>query len=371
MRRGMKVLIIAPRICTPWTEGRKKFVCDLIAAASTRWQLRGLITVDPGESTQLPPGFDAHTVSSTGEHLFYLTGNLKRAIAQHEPDLVCHFPFGTFSGLRGLGNLWAIASIARTCRNAGVQCCTIMYSLTADANTPLHRLLLKDVHFNQYVGGKDGIRFGVRLAPSTDEFHDKSTRTLLFMSGAAEANSGTLDYVLDVRGLRYLLKAGAALSQQFRLIVAIPFLRSPEMLERLRCHPDNRWNGGSIEFRPEVALPEVFRGISAFVFPYGQEEKQFVPTSIVEAMHFGIPVVLPRLNFLAQFCSGTPKALVHEPRDVDSLVAQIARLDDEAGNVDAMRRHAAAFVDAEYSIANSVGDIELLYRKPAGTSVAG
>jgi glycosyltransferase involved in cell wall biosynthesis len=363
----MKVLIVAPRICTPWTEGRKKFVRDLLHAAAGRWQLCGLVTIDPGESTRLPQDFDTHVVSSTKQHLFYLTGNLPRAIAHHKPDLVCHFPFGTFSGLRGFGNLWAIASIARTCRKAGVRCCTIMYSLTAEANTALHRFLLKDVHFNQYLGGGNGIRFGVHLAPNTDDFHDTSSRALLFMSGAAEATPESLDYVLDVRGLRYLLKAGAVLSRrQYRLVVAVPFLRDATMLERLRQHPDNQWESGRIEFRPEVALPEVFRGMSAFVFPYGQEEKQFVPTSIVEAMHFGIPVVLPRLNFLAQFHTGATKALVHEPRDVESLSAQILRLEDATGEVESLRRRAAGFVDTEYSIANSVSDIEALYAKPAG-----
>jgi len=175
-----------------------------------------------------------------------------------------------------------------------------------------------------------------------------------------------------VRGLRYLLKAGAALSTlQYRLIIAIPFLRDTDMLEKLRHHPDNQWESGGIEFRSEVALPDVFRGVSAFVFPYGQEEKQFVPTSIVEAMHFGIPVVLPRLDFLAQFSTGTPKALVHEPRAVDSLIAQVTRLSDEAEDIDAIRQRAAVFVDTEYSIANSVSDIEALYRNSAATSAAG
>lgn len=360
----MKVLIVAPRICTPWTEGRKKFVRDLITATEGRWELCGLVTVDPGESTRLPESFETRVVANTRDHLFFLAGNLKQAITRHKPDLVCHFPFGTFAGLRGLGNLWAISTIARTCRKAGVPCCTIMYSLTAEADTALHRYLLKDVHLNQYLGGRKGIRFGVHLAPNTsDAFHDASSRTLLFMSGAAEPTSENLEYVLDVRGLRYLLKAGATLSQhQYKLVVAVPLLRDAGMLERLRHHPDNKWPGSHIEFRTEVTLPEAFRGTSAFVFPYGQEEKQFVPTSIVEAMHFGIPVVLPRLRFLAQFCSPEGKAFVHEPRDVESLVAQILRLGDEAGEVEAIRKRAAAFVDSEYSIASTMHDIEALYR---------
>ncbi len=365
----MKVLIVAPRICTPWTEGRKKFVCDLLNAVEGRWELCGLVTVDPGETTQLPQHFETHTVSSTKEHLLFLARNVERALAEHKPDLVCHFPFGTFAGLRGLGNLWTIRSIARTCRKAGVRCCTIMYSLTAEADTALHRFLLRGVHFNQYLGGRQGIRFGVQLAPnSADAFYDREARRLLFMSGAAEPGLANLDYVLHVRGLRYLLKAGAALVPLgYRLTVAVPLFSDPGMLERIRQHPDNGWNPGRIDFRAEVTLPEAFRGVSAFVFPYGQEEKQFVPTSIVEAMHFGIPTVLPRLDFLTQFRTGAAKALVHEPRDVDSLVAQVSRLENPAENIEAMRQAAAAFVDGEYSIANTVRDIESLYGSPALT----
>jgi hypothetical protein len=82
-------------------------------------------------------------------------------------------------------------------------------------------------------------------------------------------------------------------------------------------------------------------------------------------MHFGIPVVLPRLKFLAQFCTGTAKTLVHDPGEVDSLVAQIARLENEAKHVESIRRNAASFVDTEYGIANSVNDIEALYRAAA------
>ena len=358
----MKVLIIAPRICTPWTEGRKKFVRDLISASAGRWQLCGLVTVDAGETTDLPQDFHTHVVSSRKDHLFFLIRNLKHAVEVHKPDLVCHFPFGAFTGARGAGNLWAISSIERTCRRMSVQCCTIMYSLTSEANTALHKFLLRNVYFNQYAAGRKGIRFGVRLALSADEFHDRNSRMLLFMSGAAEETAQSLEYVLKVRGLRYLLQAGAALSRLgYRLVIAVPLLRNSTILEQLASHGDNTWEPGRIEFRCEVRVPDVFRDVSAFVFPYGQEEKQFIPTSVVEAMHFGIPVVLPRLNFLEQFCTGPDKALVYQPGDLHSLIAQMTRLRDEPEHIESMRKLAAAYVKSEYDIMNTVADIEAIH----------
>jgi glycosyltransferase involved in cell wall biosynthesis len=361
----MKVLFIAPRICTPWTEGRKKLVRDLISQTAARWQLCGLVTIDAGESTDLPENFAAGVVSEGKAHLVYLVRNLEQALAQHRPDLVCHFPFGAFAGLRGLGNLWAIAKVARICRNQRVPCCTLMYSLTAGADTPLHRLLLRDVYFNQHAGGAKGIRFGVKL-PAAGAVYSADSRTLLFMAGEAVATSARLDYVLDTRGLRYLLQAGGALTRLgYRLVVAVPFLKSVQMQDALRRHPDNSWGVDGIEFRAEVTIPAIFQGIRAFVFPYGHEERQFVPTSMVEAMHFGIPVVFPRLKFLAQFHAEAAQGLAYEPGDVQALIAQVRRLDTAPAEIEMLRKRALHFVAAEYSIANTVSDIERIYHQLA------
>lgn len=361
----MKVLLVAPRICTPWTEGRKKFVRDLCTHAGTSWQLCGLVTVDEGEAAALPREFEALTVTRRQDHLLLLVRNLEDAIRRHRPDLVCHFPFGAFGGLRGLANLWAIRRVARIARRAGVPCCTIMYSLTSEANGLLYRLLLRDVYFNQYSGHGKSIRFGVGLpAPLASQYRDPAGKTLLFMDGTAESGLERLDYVLDVRGLRLLLQAGRTLSEAgYKLVVAVPFLKDPTMLALLTDHPDNHWAKGQIRYLDEVRVPDIFTGITAFVFPYGQEERQFVPTSIVEAMYYGIPVVLPRLEFLAQFHLDTGRSLAHDPADAVSLVAQILRLQSAPAEVEAICERARSFALAEYSIANSVADIEEISRR--------
>jgi glycosyltransferase involved in cell wall biosynthesis len=368
----MKVLLVAPRICTPWTEGRKKLVRDLISQTEKHWQLCGLVTVDAGETFDSPPDFASGVESEGKDHLLYLVRNLEQVIALHKPDMVCHFPFGAFTGLRGIGNLWVISRITRICRKLHVPCCTIMYSLTSEANTFVHRFLLSDVYFNQYSRGKRGIRFGVKL-PDARQLYSPQSRTLLFMSGAAMPTLERFNYVLNTRGLRYLLKAGGTLRKLgFKLIVAIPFFKHEEMRNLLQHHPDNSWDPDDLIYRDEVKVPDIFHDIRAFVFPYGHEEQQFVPTSIVEAMHFGVPVVLPRLNFLAQFHTGVEKSLVYEPGDVDDLTSQIQRLDSSPARILSISNTAKNFVATEYNIENTVLDIERIYhelKERAGTAV--
>lgn len=362
----MRVLIVAPRICSPWTEGRKKFVRDLIEETTGRWQIAGIVTVDAGESTDLPRRFRTFTANSKKDHLTLLLANLKQAITAHNPDLVLHFPFGAFGGLRGLASLWAIRRTSAVCRKLGVPCMTLMYSLTEEANGALYRFFLKDIYTNQYSQGNNIIRFGVKLPPATLRGEDRNeTPTLLFMAGAAEPTAERLDYVLDDRGLRQLLRIGSTLAAAgFRLVVAIPLLKSPAMARRLVSLADNTWPENRLILRGEVTVPEVFADADAFVFPYGQEEKQFVPTSVVEAMHFLTPVILPNLAFLAPFWQSAQdeaKVLTYQQGDTEDLTAQILRLKSEPETISTIRAKAAAWVDAEYDINNSAQDIEAAY----------
>ena len=46
----MKVLLVVPKLCTPWSEGRKKFALDLLEATKESWQSSLLATYDHGET---------------------------------------------------------------------------------------------------------------------------------------------------------------------------------------------------------------------------------------------------------------------------------------------------------------------------------
>jgi len=361
----VKVLMVAPKICTPWSEGRKKFFRDLCQATIDRWNVVALITVDDGEHSDLPVVAEEYISKSGWQHLANIRSNLAGAVRKHKPDLVCHFPFGIFSGLRGLANIWSISHVERHCRSIGVPCCTLMYSLTREADNAFYRRALRRVYVNQHGSKRRTVRFGVKLQQA-DMSRSNSTisveKNILFMAGLAEEKDERLDYALDVRGLRFLLRAGDRLQKRgYRLIVAIPLLRNKRLRERLANEADNRWSSASIEYCENLPFPDIYRRTHVFAFPYASEELQFVPTSVIEAMHFSVPVILPKLNFLTPFYEVDGRVIAYEKGDIDSFIAQLDLLDNPE-YLDVLRTNAAAFVDHEYDIRNSVTDIEALYR---------
>jgi len=357
--------MLAPRICTPWSEGRKKFFRDLCDEANGRWDLAALITIDDGEKSELPIRATELTSKRAWQHLTQIRFGLQAAIRHFKPDLVCHLPFGEFAGLRGIANSWCIWSVERICRRNRVACCTLMYALTSQADSRVHRYVLRHAYFNQYSAAARKVRFGVRLPAADARFRSASVtgeKNILFMAGVAEENSERLDHVLDTRGLRFLLRSGAQLrSRGYRLIVAIPLLRNAALLEKLKSDSDNHWEPDAIEYCAELAKPEIYLRTHVFAFPYANEELQFVPTSIVEAMHYHVPVILPRLKFLRQFYEPSAKALVYDAGNTESFAAQLRCIEspDERARICA---DASQYVASEYDIRHSVTDIENLFQ---------
>lgn len=361
----MRVLMVAPKICTPWSEGRKKFFRDLCQETMKQWDVVAFITVDEGEQSELPVATEEYLSKNSRQHLIHIRSRLSHAIQTYQPDLVCHLPFGVFSGLRGLANIWSILFVERLCKRRKVPCCTLMYSLTSEANTRFHRYALRHVYLNQHGSAGRTVRFGVKLPDADQSYSRKESRAkknILFMAGAAEENEERLNYTLDVRGLRFLLKAGAQLQVEgYRLIVAVPLLKNKVLREKLTADKDNHWDPDSIEYCESISIPEIYRRTHVFAFPYANEELQFVPTSIVEAMHFMVPVILPKLDFLAQFYRPGGKSLAYEKDNIESFIKQLKLIDDQ-GHLDELRAKAKTFVEREYDIRNSVTDIEEIYR---------
>ena len=361
----MKVLMVAPKICTPWTEGRKKFFRDLCQETVERWDVVAFVTVDEGEDTELPVVTEEYISKNGWQHLANIRSNLAGAIRRHQPDLVCHLPFGVFSGLRGLANIWMISYVERLCRRLEIPCCTLMYSLTGEANKRFHRRTLRNVYFNQHALADRTVRFGVKL-PEFDQSHSNdepnSEKNILFMAGAADETEERLNYVLDVRGLRFLLKAGEKLQMEgYRLIVAIPLLKNKNLRERVIAHKDNHWNSGAIEYCEKLTFPDIYRRTHVFAFPYASEELQFVPTSIIEAMHFAVPVILPKLNFLEHFYRSDGRTLAYEKDSVESFIEQL-KLIDNHNYLNDLITNAKSYIHREYDIGNSVTDVEEIYQ---------
>jgi glycosyltransferase involved in cell wall biosynthesis len=324
-----------------------------------------LITIDAGERSELPVVTEEYVSNSSWQHLLHIRSEFSDAVRKHQPGLVCHLPFGAFSGIRGLANIWSILYIERRCKRLKIPCCTLMYSLTSDANTRFHRYVLRNAYRNQHGSAGRTIRFGVKLpavdrSPQIEPAHAK--KNILFMAGMAEETDERLDYVLDVRGLRFLLKAGKRLQAEgYRLIVAIPLLKNSRLRERLIDDKDNHWDPASIEFCETLVFPDIYHRSHVFAFPYANEEVQFVPTSIVEAMHNAVPTILPKLNFLAQFYRPKETSLAYENKSVDSFIEQLGKLDSQEFR-DALRASAIEYIAREYDIRNSANDIEEIYR---------
>lgn len=364
----MKVLMVGPKICTPWSEGRKKFFRDLCQVTTERWDVLAFITVNEGETADLPVKTEEHICRSGSQHLIHIRRHLRHAIRMHQPDLVCHLPFGVFSGLRGLANIWSIRYVERLCRRQSIPCCTLMYSLTNDADTWFHRFALKNAYLNQHSAAQRTVRFGVNLPAIDPVFLAREAsdeKCILFMSGEAVESDDSFKYVMDVRGLRLLLRAGEELQKRgYRLIVAVPFLQNKRLRRRVASSNDNYWAPGSIEYLDKISLPKIFDRARLFAFPYGNEEVQFVPTSIIEAMHFGVPVVLPKLNFLAPFYESEGRCLPYNSGDIGSFYDAI----DAARDTDflnSIRKQASKYIEEEYNILNSVNDLEQIYRDRA------
>ena len=129
----MRLLVVAPGLHPPWTEGRKNFLRDLLPLLQEQCRVHLLSTAGKdGVMSSLPGMGHESCAHSTVGVLAYsrLASRLLRLISELRPDVVLHFPFGTFDGPRGLFNRYSIRSIHRTSARAGVPCLTILYSMT-------------------------------------------------------------------------------------------------------------------------------------------------------------------------------------------------------------------------------------------------
>ncbi len=90
-----KIVLLAPGVIPPWTEGRKIFVTDLVVAMRARGLVVDLLNGEPAAS---PSGM--------------ILGALRQlrtiCSATNAADAVLVFPYGTFHGFRGRINSWLL-----------------------------------------------------------------------------------------------------------------------------------------------------------------------------------------------------------------------------------------------------------------------
>lgn len=333
----MRILLVAPEISTPYTEGRKRFVLDLIETFSKdKEDVFLLTTTKQGQKTEANCRCRTAALGHGIFHLYYLIRQLPRVIQRFQPTIVCVFPYGTFRHIYGLASTWFMRRLDRTCHRHQVPCLTIMYSIDRHASTAYLRKQVSQLALSRHPDW-DGavVNVGIncrkgRIRP----LRKKTDRpTLLFMAGMWYQTKKRVDYIIHTRGLGLLLFCGNKLSRRdVHLIIAAPLFESELCRNYLSRHPLNHWPETHVEFRGTVDIPGIFGEADLFVFPYRQNETQFIPTSVLEAMISGRAVALSDLPFLSPLAQGGKTAYSFPPDNPEKMSEiLIHALEDDGG----------------------------------------
>jgi glycosyltransferase involved in cell wall biosynthesis len=369
----MKVLLVGPAIAPPWTEGRKNFVRDLTGPLGRQVELRLLTTATHAAELEAPCGGRAVGAPTRWRALTALPRALRPEIERWRPNAVCHFPFGTLHGVRGFLNRWSIRRVDRISTGHGVRCLTIPYSITRGSRQSLRTQVSELVlaPSNEWTGST--ITLGIDLSRAQPvPVARAGPPTVLFLAG--ERHAENLRYVLDERGLADVIAASPRLAAGgVRVVVAVPLLED----DAARAGLERRFRAAApaldLELRAQVKVPDIFAEVDLYLFPYRVGLEQFVPTSILEAMAAGVPVVMSDLKMLAPLTGGGRMAYVC-PRGEGRALAEtvLSALGEEVGRRDRARA-AKEYVSREWSIERSVADLlDLLKGRStgAGTSPA-
>jgi len=369
----LKVLVVAPGICTPYSEGRKRFVLDLIQTLSGQNEVLLLTTTVKGESTKLKTRFHTRVLGHGVFHLLYLIIRLPFTIKEFKPDIICVFPYGTFRNLYGVASKLFMRCVDKIASIFSVFCLTVVYSLDEYGRHQQLRKIVSNLTLSQRPDW-DGmvVNLGVNTAHWPEKKSnidvDSSHKTLLFMAGMWEQTTDRVDHVIAVRGLGVLLEAGESLSSAgIRLIVAAPLFSSELCREYVRQHAKNTWPESNLEFREFVSVPEIYWDADLFVFPYTKEINHFVPTSVVEAMLAGVPVALSDKSFLDPLAGNEDRVVRINAFDHESLSNVLV---DTLNNPDLLRRlsgSAACYARESWSIEASAEQIQQLYERRNNT----
>jgi len=364
----MKILLVGPDLGPPWTEGRKNFVRDLVPRLVVRAQVRLVTTArQDGEITEPCAGKQA-AVPQKWRTPIALDQAVTHAIRAWRPDVVCHFPYGTFRGIRGLVNRWSMRRIDQRCAQRAVRCLTILYSLTNGSRARLKRHV-RELVLAPRVGWN-----GLTMTIGTDVTKalqvvavPNGEPTALFMAGVADAGRVAVRYLLQERGLQDLIDAAPHLAAAgIRLIVAIPALSDAGFCADVRRRFMTAAPSLALDLRAAVPVPAIFGEVGLYVFPYRVELEQFVPTSVLESMAAGVPVVLSDLEMLAALANHGRTAYLYRRCDGRHLAEVIVAAFGDVAGRSARALAARRLAVTEWSIDRSAEDLAtLLGQTPA------
>lgn len=342
-----RIALIAPGVKPPLTEGRKLFVTDLAEALRRN-------------------GFDIN-IANGGEHASGLRG-IRNSLRQMEEYCSVHpridaavvFPYGTFTGLRRPVNRWFAGKALSIARRSGIPAMPIFYSSEGLSIEEIGKKYAPALAVGMSGAGVESIHLGIsrEMPPWTPR--GNGLRDLLFLCGYQDCTQAALNDVLHGRGLIDLLRAGNALADSGqRLTIAIPFLKDLGMRNRLDKLLREICPNLTVFLRDSVDPWEVFNEYDAFLFPYRTPHAIFVPTSLLEAMSAGIPVIAAdhAMYRALTLNRGMPRCCLHRIGDPADLTNQVRAMKEQYD--DAARRSAAeaALIRREWNIDVSANEL--------------
>lgn len=356
----MKFLFVAPEISSPYTEGRKRFVLDLVRYASDQHYIYLLTTTKAGQHANAPCDFSTTVHSHPALHLTSLIAKLSDTIKYNKPDVICLFPYGTFRHIYGLATRIFIYAINRICDIRGIPCITLMYSI--DEHITIEKLA-KEISCLAVSTANNpntiNINVGIDCQNINYKKLDNNTRNILFMAGMWQTTAERVEHVINLRGLGVLLQAGSALSEQeIKLIIASPLFCSGECRKQVLEHKKNSWPASHLIFRNEVKIPDIFNECDLFAFPYQDEITQFIPTSVLEAMCAGCCTAISDKAFLEPLAKNGETAYLMPVDDVNATATILAQAMDSQEERRAIASKARRYVEENWSVEHSLRQLE-------------
>jgi glycosyltransferase involved in cell wall biosynthesis len=355
----VNILIVGADITPPWSEGRKKLIHDVAARLNQIYTVRvvttGPITVNIVDSCSR----HQKKINFSYQKITRLHQEVDKTLSKWVPDAVLHFPFGTFHGLRRIANVWSMRYIDKQCARYGLRCLTILYSITRGSLEELKRTVRELVVAPG--AGWDGltITMGTDLGDThyIDSKHGGKP-AVLFIAGLQKHKEKVLKHILLERGLEDVVKASSILVEAgVRVIVAIPLLSNSRLRNKLYQRFMKECPQLDLDLRSSISIPEIFKEIDLYLFPYRKELTQFIPTSVIEAMGAGRPVVLSDLDMFASLGNEGRTAYLFRRGDSRHLgevvVKALSNPEDRREKACAARK----FVTENWSIDKTVSDI--------------
>lgn len=368
----MRILVVAAEINPPWSEGRKIFVRDLLDQLTSAWEV-SLLSAHIGEPRTWSCPVPATQIACRNKlsRLLALHSGLKRRLQQSElepPDAILHFPFGTFSGIRGIANRLSIATIDAIAARAGIPCLTVLYSMTQGSLRQLSRKVSHLVAGSGRDWAGSALNMGINADRYPPVWPGHNDKRLLFMAGYSDNKRVLLQNILHERGLMQLIKAGEGLTRLgYTLTIAIPLLRYAERCKELAKLLAKEAPSLQTRFVSAAEPASLFASHSLYLFPYATNHTRFVPTSMLEAMACGIPVIAPRLTMLEPLIgSGDAHCLGYAPGDADALLGAVVHAAEHWPATVERARAAAEMVRRQWDIKASAAQLAQIVRQATG-----